>query len=109
MTPGESQAIKSITSKLTPRRASNWAEVEFRDLLNRVHIPRASALLDRVHQAANDALDDGDYQGAERMCTVFFKVCGLFKPPKDDAQIEALAKSLLDGMIAEAKARKGTP
>jgi phosphoribosylanthranilate isomerase len=44
----------------------------------------------------------GDVKAAE----LFFKVCGLIRKPTDDAAIAETAKALLDGMIAEARARR---
>jgi hypothetical protein len=46
----------------------------------------------------------GDMQAA----ALFFKVCGLIKKPRDDDQIEALARQLLDGMIAEAREQRAS-
>lgn len=44
--------------------------------------------------------------GDANMAALFFKVCGLIKKPSDDATIQNLARELIDGMLAEAKARK---
>ena len=83
-----------------PRRRGpiSKAERAFRDALEKEHIPRASALLSQVF--------DAGMAGDARMAELFFKVCGLIKKPSDDEAIRRLATELLDGMIAEAKARK---
>jgi hypothetical protein len=74
------------------------AEREWRNALESEHIPRASELLRKMIEAGLE----GDVKAAE----VAFKVMGLIRKPKDDAEIAELAKKLLDGMIAEAKARR---
>lgn len=83
-----------------PRRRGpiSAAERAFRDALESEHIPQASALLTKVF--------DAGMAGDAKMAELFFKVCGLIKKPSDDEAIRRLATELLDGMIAEAKARK---
>lgn len=75
------------------------AELEFRRCLDENHIPKASELLTAMFAAGMN----GDTKAAE----LFFKVCGLIKKPTDDAAIAETAKSLLDAMIADARARRG--
>lgn len=74
------------------------AERDFRETINAHHIPKASALLAKVYELGMD--------GDPKMAELFFKVCGLIKKPTDDAAIEATARKLLDGMLAEARARR---
>lgn len=75
------------------------AELQFRAALEGEFIPQAIELL-RVITA--DA-----FNGSIKDRELFFKVCGLIKKPTDDAAIAETAKALLDGMLAEARARRG--
>ena len=75
------------------------AELEFRAALEAKHIPKASLLLRKMFKLGMQ----GDTKAAE----LFFKVCGLIKKPADDAAIAETAKALLDGMLMEARARRG--
>lgn len=75
------------------------AEEAFREALEREHIPRACELLAAMFAAGMN----GDIKAA----ALWFKVCGLIQPPTNDAKIAETAKALLDGMIAEARARRG--
>jgi hypothetical protein len=87
-----------------PRRSIgrlSRAELDFRKALDEEHIPKANELLRQVFA---DAM-----AGSVKDRELFFKVCGLIRKPTDDAAIAETAKALLDAMIADAKARKGTP
>lgn len=77
------------------------AEIAFRDLIESEHIPKANALL-RV-------IFDDAMAGSVKDRELFFKICGLIQKPTDDAAIQATAAALLDGMIAEARARNAGP
>lgn len=75
------------------------AEREWREHVDKNEIPRAAALMESTYQKAIA----GDMIAA----ALWFKVCGLIRRTTDDAAIQKLAQELLDGMIAEAKARRG--
>jgi hypothetical protein len=79
------------------------AEKEFRAALEAEHIPKASALLGQVYAQATLDVPKGKTQ----MADLYFRVCGLIKKPRDDDQVAALAKNLLQNMIAEAQAQQG--
>lgn len=74
------------------------SERDFKAALEAEHIPKASALLTKIYEQA----EKGDMVAA----ALFFKVCGLVKKPSDDATVQALAKQLMDNMLAEVERRK---
>lgn len=82
------------------------AERAWRRALEERHIPRASGLLDTIYDAAVAAYAAGDLLAGERNAALFFKICGLIRKPNDDANVQELAKQLLDGMLEEARARR---
>ena len=107
--PGERPATHAVSAVRNsvpfrpgydPRRSAGGmtqAEREFKAALDEKHIPKASRLLSKVYKRG--------MAGDSKMAELFFKVCGLIKKPTDDAAIEATARKLLDGMLAEARTR----
>lgn len=84
-----------------PRRnAGHLSEAEraWKKLLDEELIP-AAALLARETFLQGMA---GDVRAQE----LFFKICGRIKKPMNDEEIEAFASKMLDGMLAEARARQ---
>lgn len=84
-----------------PRRSVgrlSRSELEFRRCLDEEHIPKANELLRLIFADAK--------AGSIKDRELFFKICGLIRKPTDDAAIAETAKALLDGMIAEARARR---
>lgn len=83
-----------------PRRSVgrlSRAELDFKEMLETKHIPKASRLLRKMFTAGMA----GDVKAAE----LFFKVCGLIKKPADDAAIAETAKALIGEMLAATRAR----
>jgi hypothetical protein len=104
--PGPPVANGRFTKGYDARRA--WAgitraEREFRAALESQHIPKASGLLAAVYAQAMVDVPKGKTQ----MADLYFRVCNLIKKPRDDDQVAALARNLLQSMIAEAQAQQG--
>lgn len=78
------------------------AEREFKSALDAKHIPKASALLTKVHTAALKGLKTGDMRAAE----LFFKVCGLIKKPSNDEEMRRMVQVMFDEAIVEAQRQR---
>ncbi len=106
--PGTAGALRNIPPEgrrfqpgPDPRRNRGQlsiAERAWKTLLDEELIP-AAALLARQTFLQGMA---GDVRAQE----LFFKICGRIKKPMNDEEIEAFASKMLDGMLAEARARR---
>jgi hypothetical protein len=106
--PGTSLGTGRFAKGYDPRRSYagiTRAEKDFREALEAEHIPKASGLLAAVYAQAMVDVPKGKTQ----MADLYFRVCNLIKKPRDDDQVAAFAKSLLQNMIAEAQAQQTPP